>query len=225
METFIKNFHGRLYGIEKGRAGKNIQVPMHIDESYLTADEQYCGCVRGKSFIDHPDSGIGLFAAKDFTSGDSITTYWGYLSVAVPWDSEADHDLSSNMFWSMENRAISFMCQPLRIPNKFCMLSVVGTKSCVATYINTVYKDTVFKPSTDMLAHYIEKYPKYLEDPSTLINCCFTEGAGADYDKMSNTFKTFEAFKNWFDKSTITIFATKDIKAGEELLIEYQSSL
>ena len=128
---------------------------------------------------------------------------------------------TSDMFWSRQNRAISLICQPLKQSHKCHCLSVVGSQSCLGTYINTIYEDTSFNIPDHMVPHYLEVCPDYLQNPRSMFNCVFEEKAGNNYVQKWNTFGTFDSFKTWVEKSTIRIMALRNIKEGEELFVDY----
>ena len=89
-------------------------------------------------------------------------------------------------------------------------------------YINEVRLDTTFDTSNpDMLATLVKWAPDFGSNPFSSINCIFEEESGSGFLKRWSTFSSFASFLAWVEKASIKVVALRDIKAGEELFINY----
>jgi len=202
-----------IYSTVAEAAGGNFTL--QESETILSAEQALLSVEIGPSMII--GAGQGLFAKKDFEEGEVIIPrYWGRLAVGK-LSSPSDSFFQDHNAFGLRDRVLEYQTQPLP-PASLCKVFIVGSLSCVGSYINSVYYVDNFDTEHDAFGLLAEKKVDILSNSMLAHNCVIEEVKSSITPSVKvNGFSTFSDWARWSEQSGIQITALKSIKSGEEL--------
>ena len=141
------------------------------------------------------NAGQGLFAKKDFEEGEVIIPrYWGRLAVGK-LSSPSDSFFQDHNAFGLRERVLEYQTQPLP-PASLCKVFIVGSLSCVGSYIKSVYYVDNFDTEHDAFGLLAEKKVDILSNSMLAHNCVIKE-VKSSTTTPSVKVNGFSTFSDW----------------------------